>query len=90
VLDDDDTLSGAFDINRKGQIVGYSGADLTDVTTSRAVLWEKGVMIELQTRIPADSGWTLLAACGINDRGQIPGYGIHDGQFRAFLPTPVK
>jgi probable HAF family extracellular repeat protein len=87
---DDDEFSGAFDINQKGQIVGFSGASITDVTTSHAVLWEEGVMIELQTQIPADSGWTLLAALGINERGQISGYGIHDGEYRAFVLTPVK
>jgi probable HAF family extracellular repeat protein len=90
VLEDDDEFSGAFDINQKGQIVGFSGASLSDVATSRAVLWEEGVMIELQTRVPADSGWTLLAALGINERGQISGYGLHDGQYRAFLLTPVR
>jgi hypothetical protein len=53
-------------------------------------MWEKGEMIDLQTRIPADSGWTLLAALGINERGQISGFGIHDGQYRAFLLTPAR
>jgi probable HAF family extracellular repeat protein len=85
-----DVFSGAFDINQKGQVVGFSGASIVDVDTSRAILWEKGVMIELQTQIPADSGWTLLGAVGINERGQISGYGTHDGQYRAFLLTPVK
>lgn len=85
-----DVFSGAFDVNQKGQIVGMSGAGTTDVATSHAVLWDGGVMIELQTRIPADSGWTLLAALGINERGQISGYGIHDGRYRAFLLTPLK
>jgi probable HAF family extracellular repeat protein len=85
-----DVFAGAWDINQKGQIVGFSGASLIDVTTSHALMWEKGEMIDLQTRIPADSGWTLLAALGINERGQISGFGIHDGQYRAFLLTPAR
>jgi probable HAF family extracellular repeat protein len=31
----------------------------------------------------------LLSAEGINDRGQIVGYGSFDGQTRAFLLTPT-
>ena len=86
----DDVFGAALDINNKGQIVGASGASIIDVTTSRAVLWANGVIVDLQTRIPADTGWTLLAAAGINERGQITGYGIHDGQYRAFLLTPAR
>jgi len=86
----DDVFSVALDINNKGQIVGFSGASIIDITTSHALLWANGAMIELQTQIAADSGWTLLTAAGINERGQISGYGIHDGQYRAFLLTPVK
>src|SRR5436190_19902379 len=45
---------------------------------------------DLQTKIPADSGWTLLGASGINEHGQIVGNGLHDGILRAFLLGPVK
>lgn len=85
-----DVFSVALDINNRGQIVGFSGASIIDITTSHALLWANGVMIELQAQIPGDSGWTLLAAAGINERGQIAGYGIHDGQYRAFLLTPAR
>jgi hypothetical protein len=43
----------------------------------------------LQTKIPAGSGWTLLVAGGINNLGQINGYGIHNGNYRGFLLTPA-
>ncbi|TVP53948.1 MAG: hypothetical protein EA351_14190, partial [Gemmatimonadales bacterium] len=33
--------------------------------------------------------WDLRAAMGINDRGQIVGYGLKDGQTRAFLLEPA-
>jgi hypothetical protein len=46
-------------------------------------------MTVLQTRIPAGSGWTLLVAGGINSGGQIDGWGIHNGNYRAFLLNPV-
>ena len=85
-----DVFGGAVDINNKGQIVGNSAADPNDITTNHALLWENGVMTNLQTKIPAGAGWTLLGASGINEHGQIVGIGLHDGILRAFLLTPER
>jgi len=85
---DDDVFSEAVSINARGQSVGISAASLTDLTTAKAILWEGSRMINLQAEISADSGWQLLGASSINERGQISGYGIHDGQYRAFLLSP--
>jgi probable HAF family extracellular repeat protein len=38
--------------------------------------------------LPLDSGWHLLSARGINNAGQIVGYGNHNGAYHAFLLTP--
>ena len=77
-------------INNKGQVVGESSltAAFSNVTDSSAILWESGAVIDLNTRIPASSGWWLLAATGINGRGQIAAFGVHNGQLRACLLTP--
>jgi probable HAF family extracellular repeat protein len=74
--------SQALDINASGQIVGISGL--------RGFLYRDGAMYDLNDLIPPDSGWTLDAAFGINDSGQIVGYGLHEGVGirRAFLLTP--
>jgi probable HAF family extracellular repeat protein len=48
----------AYAINNHRQIVGTSGV--------RAFVWEDGVMHDLATMIPADSGWLLYAANGIS------------------------
>ena len=46
-------------------------------------------MTDLNTVIPATSGWQLLQAVSINDRGQIVGSGINAaGQTHGFLLTP--
>ena len=45
-------------------------------------------MVDLNTLLPADSGWVLLSANAINDAGQIVGEGTLDGEPRAFLLTP--
>jgi hypothetical protein len=46
-------------------------------------------MLDLNDLIPAGSGFTLQAARGINDAGQIAGFGTFDGATHAFLLTPV-
>jgi len=45
-------------------------------------------MVDLNDRIPSDSGWVLVDARDINNEGQIVGNGVHNGQRRAFLLTP--
>jgi probable HAF family extracellular repeat protein len=67
-----DIVSWASDINSKGQAVGTS----FPATGSRAFIWQNGVMTDLNTLIPAGFGFYLAEAFGINDRGQIAGFGL--------------
>ncbi len=80
------THSRAVEINASGSIVGHVASAYTSPV--RAVLWQRGVAMDLNDLIPADSGWLLRSAEGINDRGQIVGFGTFEGQTRAFLLTP--
>ena len=57
-------------------------------TSQGAFLYKDGRMQDLNALIPADAGWRLEEAHSINDRGQIAGTGLHNGQRRAFLLTP--
>ncbi len=84
--------SEAKDINDASQTVGYIAKFSGSPTFGgAAMLWENGEARDLNTLVPANSGWVLQSAEGINDRGQIVGYGSFGGQTRAFLlePTPV-
>jgi probable HAF family extracellular repeat protein len=56
-----------------------------------AFLHDGQQMIDLNDRIPPRSGWVLLCANDINDRGQIVGRGLTpDGCVRGFLLTPAR
>jgi probable HAF family extracellular repeat protein len=85
-----DGFSGADSINNLGQIVGYATTLRSDGWDQRhAFLTTNGAMIDLNSRIPASSGWQLTEATGINDIGQICGYGVINGAQHAFLLTPI-
>ena len=47
-------------------------------------------MQDLNRLIPTNTGWVLLQANGINDAGQIVGYGTIRGQDHAFVLTPLQ
>jgi probable HAF family extracellular repeat protein len=91
VMSDLGTLGGssssASAINSAGSIVGYAN-DSNEV--ANAFLYDGSKMINLLTRLPANSGWTNLASAeGINDAGQIIGSGyLADGEYQAYLLTP--
>ncbi len=73
---------------RLGLVVGCS-FDGTD-SLSRAVIWYGDKVVDLNTFIPADSGWWLGCANFINARGQITGSGLVNGQVHAYLLTPTR
>ncbi|MFM2089580.1 MAG: hypothetical protein RLZZ127_69, partial [Planctomycetota bacterium] len=56
--------------------------------SSRAFLWSNGAMRDLNSLIPSGLGWTLVDATSINDAGEIVGYGVRNGQTRAFMLRP--
>lgn len=87
--DTEDLYTRARDIDESGVVVGWSrnGAIGGQEQQNTAVLWENGQVKDLNDLIPADSGWHLLDAYAINERGQIVGSGFLNGQLRAFLLT---
>src|SRR5262249_47933133 len=80
--------SEAIAITDSGQIVGDSTLSTGHPDGSpifHAVLWQNGVITDLNNQLPANSGWVLEQAVGQNTNGQITGYGSHNGQDHAFL-----
>jgi probable HAF family extracellular repeat protein len=68
-------------INNYGQVVGLLSA-------GHPFLYTDGVVTDLNDLLPDGSGWVLNDARGINDAGQIVGYGAINDQNHAFLMTP--
>jgi hypothetical protein len=54
-----------------------------------AFIYHNGAITDLNSLIDASLGWELIYATDINDRGQIVGYGLVNGQGHAFLLSPV-
>lgn len=80
--------SRANDVNQRGAVVGHaSGFYGFPTLEGAAVLWERGEAVDLNQRIPVDSGWVLRSAEAIDEAGRIVGLGTLGGQTRAFLLT---
>jgi uncharacterized membrane protein len=87
------TTSAAQMINMHGEMVGWTGmADGSHhaffMTTN--VLGGAVHMMDLNSMVPANSGWEMMEARAINSAGQIVGWGMHAGHTNAFLLTPVS
>ncbi len=81
------TESVALDINNNGRIVGKSRTSSGDW---RAVVWDHGTPIDLNTRTDSSGMyWVLEEADAINDDGLIVGTGLHHGLSRAFVLRPI-
>lgn len=84
------TLGGDFtttyELNDLGQIIGRSTTADGQVLD---FLWQDGKMSALIDLIKPNSGWEALYVTDINNKGQIVGGGLFNGQYRSFLMTPV-
>ena len=81
--------SSAERINQQGHILGNS--TLRTPERTRAFIYRDGRMISLNHRLDpvTGAGWRLRAATGINERGDIVGWGHRGTAARLFLLTPM-
>ncbi len=79
-------------MNNQGEVVGYYEIGESSPDKFRAFYWESGLgqPVDLNAFLPVDSDWILATARGINDAGQVVGYGYvgDDDNRHAFRFTP--
>jgi probable HAF family extracellular repeat protein len=85
------TLGGSnsfgYAVNDSGSVVGYSLTKGNAAT--HAFLYSDGVMMDLNSLLPIGSGWTITAAYGIDNSGEIVGTGVLNGvQYAVELIDP--
>lgn len=80
--------SEAFDINSSRQAVGTSVLSSSPFT-SAPFFYDNGTMVNLNTLLPANSGWVLQRALTINDLGEITGTGTLNGTPSGFKLAPI-
>jgi probable HAF family extracellular repeat protein len=83
-------ISQAFSINNNGQIVGIV-FPVVGQSDSYGFIYAHGRMRDLNKLIDASTGWRLIEARAINDRGQIAAVGCkHGAGCRGLRLDPVK
>jgi len=81
--------SEGFDVNIDNVVVGSSGMIYPEPNHALVFFPENWITYDLNRLIPPNSGWILQCAHGINDSGEIVGYGSVGGNTHAFLLEPV-
>ena len=96
--------SEAFAINDRNQVVGIADKPYRSVCidpdtgrrfrcieyAQKAFLYQNGEMLDLNSLIKRNAGWELEWAFDINNRGQIVGFGVKDGAYRAYVMSPRR
>jgi CSLREA domain-containing protein len=84
------TESYSSSINNRDETVGYSVSGSGQTAVYRATLWKGTDASDLNLLLPPGSGWQLQTASDISDNGFVVGYGLKDGQPRAYLLKIVE
>jgi probable HAF family extracellular repeat protein len=83
-----DFASVALGANDQGEVVGFS---FDNTGAPRAFLRRNGVMLDLNSLLPANSPIYALGAGLINSNGEIAGFGAtSNGEIHAYLATPCR
>ena len=80
-----DTISEGLGINDSDQIVGVS------YPSGHGFVWKTGMMLDLNSLLPPNSGYTITDAQEINNKGDITGSALDSaGNTWAFVAIPKK
>lgn len=83
------SVSEANDVNDSGLVVGYGWGEVDGFIENRAFAWQDGVLFDLNELLDntrGDGFDVLLRATGVNEHGDIVGFGrTFDGSLRGFV-----
>jgi len=79
--------SDAFGINDYQEVVGGAYGYGCGTRLSHGFLYRRGVMMDLNWVLPPGIGWTIISANSINNRGEIVGAAMINGEQHAYLMT---
>jgi probable HAF family extracellular repeat protein len=84
-----DVASVASAINDAGEIVGIS---IDPAGNPRAIYWNNGTPVDLNTQVASGSNLYLLWAADINNGGEITGWGVDTstGEIHTYLAVPNR
>ncbi|GFE57670.1 hypothetical protein [Geobacter sp. AOG1] len=74
-------------LNNLGQVIGTAQSPLDFIL--HPYIYYNGIMTDLNTLLPASSGWNIEEVRDINDKGQIIGSGLLNGERHAFIFSPL-
>jgi hypothetical protein len=77
-------LSNPFSVNASHQVAGSE----TVKGAEHAAVWQNGTVTDLNSELPANSGWVLQRASVITDGGDIAGIGTFENRTQIFLLKP--
>jgi len=78
-------------LNGHGQVVGTTTVSTQTGPPQHGFLYSHGKLIDLNTLLPANSGFTIVEATGINNKGQIAADAVTaNGQEHAVILTPQR
>lgn len=82
-------ISAGLAVNNRRQVAGVS---IDANGNLHAFLWQRGVMFDLNTLVAGNAPLYLRQGFGINNRGEIVGYGsqLSTGNAHAFLAIPCE
>jgi hypothetical protein len=88
-----DNYGSAHLINNNGIMIGYSGyaePGTWNVTGSKTVIWLGGVPYDIQSVLaPGPADWTNVTIQSINNRNQMTGFAMRNGELKAVVLNPL-
>ena len=78
----------AVALNDSGEVVGNVAQQVPPFAPVAPFLYQNGRSVDVNTLLPAKSGWRLVTAKAINDAGEIIGVGYFNGALAGYALSP--